>query len=141
VRPGAFTLIALTAAAVIAEPPRSAYVLIVHPGTVVSRLDRKLLSDIFLRRATRWPDDTPIHPVDLGPDSPIRARFSQDVLSRSLSEVRSYWQQRIFSGQGLPPPEIGDDDGVVTYVLSHAGAIGYVSAGTALRGAKAVELN
>ena len=55
--------------------------------------------------------------------------------------MRSYWQQRIFSGQGLPPPELADDDAVVSYVLSHPGAIGYVAAGTALNGATAVELD
>ena len=64
-RIGVFILIALAAAAVAAEPPRSAYVVIVHPANRVSRIDRKFLAEAFLRRATRWPDDTPIHPVDL----------------------------------------------------------------------------
>jgi ABC-type phosphate transport system substrate-binding protein len=117
------------------------YVLIVHPTVRAPALDRKFLADAFLRRATRWPDDTPILPVDLAPDARARARFSQEILARSVASVRSYWQQRIFSGQGLPPPELGNDDAVVSYVLQHPGAIGYVSAGTALNGAMAVEVN
>jgi ABC-type phosphate transport system substrate-binding protein len=141
VRLPALTLVALVAAAVLADAPRPVYVVIVHPTTAVSRLDRKQLEDIFLRRATRWPDDTPIRPVDLGPGSSTRARFSQEILSRPLTAVRSYWQQRIFSGQGLPPPELANDEEVVTYVLTHPGAIGYVASGTPLNGAPVVELN
>ena len=140
-RIGVFILIALAAAAVAAEPPRPAYVVIVHPANRVSRIDRKFLAEAFLRRATRWPDDTPIHPVDLGPDARARIRFSEDVLSRSVASVRSYWQQRIFSGQGLPPPELADDEAVVAYVLGHPEAVGYVAAGTALNGATVLEVN
>jgi ABC-type phosphate transport system substrate-binding protein len=140
-RTGVLILAALTATAVAAELPRAEYVLIVHPGIPASRIDRNFLAEIFLRRATRWPDDAPIRPVDLGPESRTRARFSQEILSRSVSSVRSYWQQRIFSGQGLPPPELGDSDAVVAYVLSHPGAIGYVAPGTALKGATILEVN
>jgi ABC-type phosphate transport system substrate-binding protein len=137
----AFIVVALAAAAAAAEPARPAYVVIANPGTAVSRIDRKFATEAFLRRVTRWPDDTPIRPVDLGPDARARVRFSEDVLSRSVASVRSYWQQRIFSGQGLPPPELGDDEAVVAYVLSHPGAIGYVAAGTTLNGAKVLEVN
>jgi ABC-type phosphate transport system substrate-binding protein len=134
-------LSALLAAAVLADAPRPAFIVIVNPHTQVARVDRKFLAEVFFRRATRWPDDTPIHPVDLGPDSPARIRFSLDVLARSVSAVRSFWQQRIFSGQGLPPPELADDSEVVTYVAGHPGAIGYVSYGARIEGARAVEVD
>ena len=139
-RIGAFILVGLAAASFAAAPPR-AYVVIVHPAIHVSKVNRKFLADVFLRRATRWPDDTPIDPVDLGPDAPTRVRFSQEILSRSVTSVRSYWQQRVFSGQGLPPPELPDAESVVSYVVSHPGAIGYVSAGTPVNGATVLEVN
>ena len=140
-RIGAFILVGLAAASLAAEQPRSGYVLIGHPAGRVSRIDRRFLAEVFLRRATRWPDDTPIYPVDLAPDALARVRFSQDILSRSVASVRSYWQQRIFSGQGLPPPELSNDEAVVSYVVTHPGAIGYVAAGTALNGATPLDLN
>ena len=136
-----FILGVILAAAAGAEPSRSAYVVIVYPKAPVTRLERKFLAEIFLRRATRWPDDSPIRPVDLGPDSPARGRFSQEILARSVASVKSYWQQRIFSGEGLPPPELDHDDAVVSWVASHPGAIGYVAAGTAIDGARAVDVN
>jgi ABC-type phosphate transport system substrate-binding protein len=140
-RLGVSILVALAAAAVSAETPRSAYVVIVHPANRASRIDRKFVAEAFLRRTTRWPDDTAIRPVDLGTDARARIHFSEEVLSRSVASVRSYWQQRIFSGQGLPPPELPDDESVVAYVLSHPGAIGYVGPGAALNGTKIVEVN
>lgn len=136
-RIGAFIFAVLVAAAGPGESSRSAYVVIVHPGNPVSKLDRRFLVAVFLRRTTRWLDDTPIRPVDLASNSPVRARFSQEILGLSVASVRSYWQQRIFSGEGLPPPELADD-AVVSYVLSHPTAIGYVAVGTRLNGARAV---
>jgi len=141
VRIGAFTLMVAAAASFAAEHPRPAFILIVNPTNHVSKIDRKFLAEVFLRRATRWPDDTPVQPVDLGPDAPARVRFTQEILSRSVTSVRSYWQQRIFSGQGLPPPELVNDEAVVSYVAAHPGAVGYVSAGTPLNGAMVLELN
>ena len=140
-RIGAFILFGLVMASSAGERPRPAYVLIVHPASRVSRIDRKFVAEVFFRRATRWPDETPVHPVDLGPDAPARIRFSQEILSRSVASVRSYWQQQIFSGQGLPPPELPDEHAVVSYVLSHPGAIGYVTGDTPLNGAAVVEAN
>jgi ABC-type phosphate transport system substrate-binding protein len=136
----ALILLALAAGAAGADSSRP-YVLIVHPSLRPPVVDRKFLADAFLRRTTRWPDDTPILPVDLAPEARARARFTQDILARSVASVRSYWQQRIFSGQGLPPPELTDDEAVVSYVLNHPGAIGYVSSGTVLNGATPVEVN
>lgn len=135
----ALLIFCLLSAAALAERP--AFVVIVNPRTPVTRVDRKLLAEIFLRRATRWRDDTPVHPVDQGPDSPARARFSQEVLLRSVASVRSFWQQRIFSGQGLPPPELADDEEVVAYVSSHPGAVGYVSYGARVEGARVIEID
>jgi ABC-type phosphate transport system substrate-binding protein len=136
-----FIYVVLLAAAVGAEAPRPGYVVIVHPKIQVTKVDRKFLAEVFLQRTTRWSDDTPIRPVDLGPASAARGRFSQEILSRSVASMRNYWQQRIFSGQGLPPPELADDETVVGYVASHPGAIGYVASGTRLGGVRAVDVD
>jgi hypothetical protein len=123
------------------EPaPRTAvsYLVIVHPQVTQQSLDRRLLSDIFLKKTTRWHNGQTIKVVDLEPGSATRARFSEEVIGRSVAAIRSYWQHIIYSGRGLPPPELADDDAVVSYVLRHAGAIGYVSASARLRATRAV---
>jgi ABC-type phosphate transport system substrate-binding protein len=98
------------------------------------------LIDVFLKRTTRWNDGEAIRPVDQRPDSTARRRFSETILQRSVAAVKSYWQQRIFSGRDLPPPELDSDDAVVSYVTKHRGAVGYVSGTAKLERAKPVQI-
>jgi hypothetical protein len=44
-----------------------------------------------------------------------------------VSEVKSYWQQQIFSGRSVPPVEKASDAAVVKFVEATAGAVGYVA--------------
>jgi ABC-type phosphate transport system substrate-binding protein len=119
-----------------AAAPEPAVRVIVHPRNPIAGMDRKFVADVFLKNITRWPNDSAIRPVDLRPQSPARSTFTKEVLKRSVDAVRAYWQQRIFSGRGVPPPELESEDAVVSYVLTHEGAIGYVSADLDLGGAK-----
>jgi ABC-type phosphate transport system substrate-binding protein len=107
-----------------AAPP---YRVIVHPQNQAGAVTRRFLAEAFLKKTTRWADGEVIHPVDLGPDSPTRARFTEDVLSRSVGAVKSYWQQLIFAGRDLPPPEMESDAAIIRYVLHNQGAVGYIS--------------
>jgi ABC-type phosphate transport system substrate-binding protein len=129
-------LAALVAAPTQAAP--SAYRVIVNQATAVTALDRKFLTDIFLKKTTRWPTGELIRPVDLGPDSAVRRRFTEDVMNRSVAAVKSYWQSLIFSGRAVPPPELDSDEEVMRYVAKHAGAVGYVSGVAELTGVKVV---
>lgn len=127
------TLVALALALAQAQAqPVPAYRIIVHPSNPVTTLDRRYVEDVFLKKVKSWPGGDLVRPVDLEPSSPVRARFTGEVLRRPLAAVRAYWQQRIFSGRDVPPPELDSDDQVIAYVLRHAGAIGYVSGATAL---------
>lgn len=107
--------------------PIPSFRVIVHPQLAIGGLDRRELTDIFLKKKTRWPNGQAIHVVDLAANSPTRARFTEDVMGRSVAAVKSYWQQIIFAGRGLPPPELASDDAVMGWVLRHSGGIGYVS--------------
>ncbi len=97
------------------------------PGATVSR---EFLANAFLKNVTRWPDDQALRPVDLKLDAGARKGFCEAVLRRSVAAVKAYWQQRIFSGRGVPPPALDSDQAVLDYVTSHPGAVGYIS-GTA----------
>jgi hypothetical protein len=123
-----------------AAPP-SHYRVIVHPRNIVAAVGRRFVEDAFLRKITRWPDGAVIFPADLVAASPVRSGFSHGVLHRSTAAVKAYWQQRIFSGRGVPPPEFETDEKVVSYVLEHAAAVGYVSGTADLRGAKVVAVS
>jgi hypothetical protein len=116
------------------------FVVIVHPANATRSLDRRALSKIFLKETSRWENGEQLYPVDLPRNSSTRSRFSSNVLGRSVAAVHSYWQQRIFSGRGVPPPEVSSDAEVVQYVLKRTGAIGYVASGTDIGKAKAISI-
>lgn len=117
---------------------RPAYEVIVNPSNPTASVDRDFLTSAFLKKTTEWPFGPVIRPVDLAPTSAARRRFSDEVLHRSVAEVKGYWQQRIFSGRDVPPPELDTDEQVVAFVLKHEGGVGYVSGGAELNGTKVV---
>ncbi len=102
----------------------------------MTSVTRDFLSEAFLKKITRWKDGETIRPVDLRADSATRRKFSESVLKRSVAAVRSYWQQRIFSGRDIPPPELDSDDAVQGFVAKYPGAIGYVSGAAKLNGVR-----
>jgi ABC-type phosphate transport system substrate-binding protein len=136
------TAIALALAALCATlfaqagPQAPVYQVIVHPSNPSAVVDRKFLEDAFLKKTTEWPFGNVIRPVDLPPNSPVRRQFTESVLKRSVEAVRVYWQQRIFAGRDLPPPELDTDEDVVKYVLKYEGAVGYVSGNADLKDTK-----
>src|SRR5688572_3311533 len=79
---------------------------IVHPSNPARELDRQFLRDAFLKRSLLWRHDVTVRPVDLTRDKAARQAFTRDVLGKSISEVKSYWYQQIFSGKAVPPPEV-----------------------------------
>jgi len=117
-----------------------AFHVIVHAHNPSTALDRKFVADAFLKKTTRWAGDTVIRPVDQKPKSSVRRAFSRAVLKRSVAAVRSYWRRVVYSGRGVPPPELDGDKEIVDYVRKHRGAIGYVSSGAELTGVKVVQV-
>lgn len=119
-------------------PQAPVYRVVVHPHNPATSLERQFVEDAFLKRRRAWPHDATVRPADLPPQSHVRVRFSEEIIRRPVSAVRAYWQQRIFSGRDVPPPELASDAEVMRYVANHPGGIGYVSGGAALVGVKAV---
>jgi hypothetical protein len=140
VRISLLLVLALVTAGAFGAPSSPAYRIVVHPENGVEVVTREFVRDAFLKKAKRWPGNTVLRPVDLAPRSLARKPFSEQELGRSVQAVRAYWQQRIFSGRDVPPPEFEHDAQVIDYVLKHPGAVGYVSGGADLRGAKPVSV-
>jgi ABC-type phosphate transport system substrate-binding protein len=124
----AATLLALAFAPHAQAAAPAGYKVIVNDKNPVLTLTRAQLAALFLKKTTAWDDGRVVAPVDLPEESATRKAFSDDALKKSVPGVKSYWQQRIFSGRGVPPTEKASDDEVVAYVRSKDTAIGYVSA-------------
>lgn len=103
------------------------YKVLVNAANPVSRLSRNEVSRIFLKKVTVWQDATPVALVEQRATSPVRETFTKDVHGRQVASVTTYWQQMIFSGRAVPPPEKASDAEVVAFVSENPSAIGYVS--------------
>jgi ABC-type phosphate transport system substrate-binding protein len=105
------------------------YQIIVHPSNPARELSRSFLRDAFLKRVPQWNHGPALRPVDLAARAPAREGFSREVLERSVAEIKRFWQQQIFSGKGVPPPELESEAEVAAFVLKHPGGIGYLPSG------------
>jgi ABC-type phosphate transport system substrate-binding protein len=121
-----------------AQAPTPTYRIIVNPNNPMTSVERTFLAEAFLKKIASWPSGEALRPVDLVPSSPTRRSFSEEILHRSVADVKGYWQQRIFSGRDVPPPEFDTNEDVVKYVLKYEGAIGYVSGDAQIEGARVV---
>jgi ABC-type phosphate transport system substrate-binding protein len=118
-----------------APAPAQTVVVVVNAQNPVSSLSTNDVSNIFLRKTSRWEGGSEIQPVDLPASSPVRERFSESVLGKAISAIQAYWQRQIFSGHGVPPVEKASEEDVLAYVRANTNAIGYVAAGVPLGGA------
>jgi ABC-type phosphate transport system substrate-binding protein len=114
------------------------YKVIVNNANDVSSLAKKDLVQYFLKKNTKWGNGTPVVAVDQTEKSAARERFTLEVHGKSVSALKSYWQQQIFSGRDVPPVEKSTDAQVVAFVRQNPGAIGYVAEGADTAGTKVV---
>lgn len=115
------------------------FVVVVNEQNPVSTIPRALVSRFFLKKVSRWDSGAVALPVDLPADSPVRDAFTRRVLSKTVGSVKAYWQQQIFSGRDVPPPEKPGEEAVLEFVLLNPAAIAYVSPlATLPRGVRAV---
>ncbi|MDD5222976.1 MAG: substrate-binding domain-containing protein [bacterium] len=119
----------------------AAFKIIVNADNSVSSLSKDAVSKYFLKKITQWDGQTAIQPVDLPAGSSVRERFSRVIHDKTVSAIKNYWQQQIFSGRSSPPPEKSSDSEVIAYVKANPGAIGYVSGGADTSGVKVLRVH
>lgn len=132
---GAFCLCALTACAPQVRATSPTVAVIVHPTNQTGELSDTALRAIFSKEQLEWPPSAglprnTIIAIDLGPDDPARATFSQRVFGKSTAMVRRSWiAERLKSGREPPPQRSAAE--VLDIVSRAPGAIGYIPASMA----------
>ena len=138
----------LAAAAVLAAIPAfpasrgeeaGGFKVVVNRTNPVTSVTQNQLSGLFLKKMA-WPSGQPVQPVDLAEDSPVRRTFTDTVHGRPVSAIKAYWQQKVFSGRDVQPPEESSDSAVIAFVRANPSAIGYVAEGMAVGDLKVLEV-
>jgi ABC-type phosphate transport system substrate-binding protein len=121
--------------------PAQEFTVIVNAANPVTTLPKDEVARMFLKKTVTWESGEPIAAVELPSSTKAREAFARTVLNKSLAQVKSYWQQQIFSGRDVPPPEKQSDGDVLAFVRANANAIGYVAKGKDVgRGVKVLEI-
>ena len=118
------------------------YVVVVNPANPIKRLNKAQLSKIYLGKLQGWDINgriEPVLPMDLKAGSPLREKFTQEVLRKSPSEAEAYWRQEIYAGRSFPPVEQSEVE-ALAQVRTAVGGIAYVSASADLKGVKVVSV-
>lgn len=114
-----------------AEPPETAdsVVVVVSTENPVTEIRRLRLADIYMGRASHFPDGPPVVPIDQAPGSPDREAFYGTYLGRSPAEIKAHWSKLVFTGRGRPPRDVPSGKEVKELVAENPRAIGYVHVG------------
>lgn len=131
------------ALALLAAGPAAAeegFQVIVHPSNAVQTISKHELASYFLKKSTAWPGGAAVQPVEPPESAEVRERFVTEVIGKSPSALKSYWNKLIFAGREVPPVEKRSDEEVLAFVRATPGAVGYVSPGVPLAGVKPVKL-
>lgn len=127
----AAALLLLSAARPMRAQADYSFIVVVNEDNPTTALPRSAVAQLFLKRAM-WSDGQHALPVDQPEDSQTRRDFTKLVHRKSVMAIRSYWQQQIFSGRDVPPPEKRTDREVLDFVRENPNAIGYVAASAAI---------
>lgn len=125
----------------IGETIGQSYKVIVNNSNMVTSISKKDVSNMFLKKKSKWGNGNAIIPVDQKIGSSTRESFTTEIHNKKVASIRSYWQQAIFSGVATAPVEKDSDSEVIEYVKSTPGAIGYISSTTNAQGVKVVSIS
>lgn len=120
---------------------QTSYKVIVNKSNGVSTISRSELSDLFMKKSSKFSTGQRAVPIDQKGNSSLRKRFSPDIHNKSVVAVKSFWQQSVFQGKATPPVEKASDEEVIAYVAKNPGAIGYVSSNANTSTVKVLNVN
>lgn len=115
-------LILLSAPAIAAD-----FVIIVHKDNPVEQLDLAEARNIFLGKRTLWSGGRAIS-VYLQADNDLHRHFCLTVLGKSPRQLQMHWKRILFTGAGVLPRELPDDQSILQTVAANPRAIGYIDA-------------
>lgn len=104
-------------------------VVVVNPDSPIARLTRTEVVDLYMGRRTDLPNGRIALPIDLPPDSPLRAAYYRALVDKTVSQVNAYWARLLFTGRATPPRVVPDTESVLQTISDNRDAIGYLDQG------------
>jgi ABC-type phosphate transport system substrate-binding protein len=101
-------------------------VAVVSAKSPITALSKSQVMDIFLGRASRFPDGTPALPIDQIEGTAAHTEFYATFAGRTGAQVKAYWSRIIFTGRGQPPKVVSNSGELKELLAKNPRAIGYI---------------
>jgi ABC-type phosphate transport system substrate-binding protein len=101
-------------------------VAVVSSKSPVAAVSKNQVVDIFLGRASRFPDGEQAVPIDQTEGSAARDEFYARFAGKSAPQIKAHWAKIIFTGRGHPPEDVANGVEVKKRVVKNLHAIGYI---------------
>lgn len=101
-------------------------VAVVSTKNPLTALSKKQVVDIFLGKASRFPDGSRAMPIDQIEGSAARDAFYARFAGKSPAQLKAHWSKIIFTGRGQPPREVSNGTEVKKLIAEHPYSIGYI---------------
>lgn len=92
-----------------------------------SALSREQVADIYLGRASRFPNGDRAIPIDLPSRSELRENFYLKVTGKTPAQLKAYWSRMQFTGKGKPPREVSNTDELIRLLIENPAMLGYLN--------------
>lgn len=109
--------------------------LIANSELTAKEVNASEVADVFLGKSTRL-TGIKVTPIDQSAGEEARDEFYQKIANKNAAQLKAYWSGLIFTGKGMPPKSVLDNEEVVEYVAENPEAIGYVSGEAEIAGVK-----
>ncbi len=97
------------------------------PESAATSLSLKDVRDLYYGRRRSLPDGSAAHIVDLPVGHPARIEFYKKIMRKSERQMRAYWAKRVFTGKGMPPKTLPNEEEVIRWVNDSKNVrIGYI---------------
>jgi ABC-type phosphate transport system substrate-binding protein len=101
-------------------------VAVVSAKNPAAALSKNQVVDIFMGRASRFPDGTLAVPLDQAEGSAPREAFYLEFAGKSPAQMKAHWSKIIFTGRGQPPRQVANGIEVKKRLAENQNAIGYI---------------
>lgn len=100
-------------------------ILVVNHDNTLSGITWRAAERIFLGKKTEWTQGEHIH-VAINNDPEVYAAFCRDILKKTPLQYLLYRKRMLFSGAGIPPLVMNNDEEVKAFVAATRDAIGFI---------------
>src|ERR1700732_496886 len=109
-----------------ATAARADVVAVVSAKSAVTVLSTSQVANIFLGKATRFPNGVQAVPIDQADGSVARDEFYAKLVGKAATQLKAYWAKLVVTGRGQPPPAVANSNEMKKRLIQNPAAIGYI---------------